>query len=148
MKVRRRILNEVKGQPMQQKALAFAYVMLDDKQKVIKKNAWKIGKETNNRAELKAIIAGVHHLPMDATDVRIISDSQYALNTLSGKWQRKSNTDLFPIYDKIIKELRLNVVYEWVCGHDGNQYNEMCDKMCSEVAGMDLNAEFAKYKKK
>lgn len=127
---------------------AFAYVMLDDKENVIKKNAWEIEKETNNRAELKAIIAGVHHLPMDATDVRIISDSQYALNTLSGKWQRKSNTDLFPIYDKIIKERRLNVVYEWVRGHDGNQYNEMCDKMCSEVAGMDLNAEFAKYKKK
>ena len=127
---------------------AFAYVMLDDKENVLKKNAWKIEKETNNRAELKAIIAGVHHLPMDATDVRIISDSQYALNTLSGKWQRKSNTDLFHIYDKIIKERRLNVVYEWVRGHDGNQYNEMCDKMCSDVAGMDLNAEFAKYKKK
>ena len=41
---------------------AFAYVMLDDKENILKKNAWKIEKETNNRAELKAIIAGVHQI--------------------------------------------------------------------------------------
>ena len=127
---------------------AFAYVMLDNKQNVIKKNAWKIEKETNNRAELKAIIAGVHHLPQDATVVTIISDSQYALYTLSGKWGRKSNKDLFPIYDKIIGSRNLHVNYKWVRGHNGNEFNEMCDKMCNEVANMDLNKEFEKYKKR
>ena len=126
---------------------AFAYVMLDENNNILRKGAWKIKNETNNRAELKAIITGVYHLPDDATDVVICSDSQYALYTLSGKWGRKSNTDLFPVFDKIIKDRNLKIDYEWVRGHNGNLYNEMCDDMCNNAVGFDLNAEFEKYRK-
>ena len=126
---------------------AFAYVILDENKNVVKKNAWKIEHETNNRAELKAIIAGVYHLPQDCTDVTIVSDSQYALFTLSGKWGRKSNTDLFEVWDKVKKDRNILIDYQWVRGHSGDPYNEMCDKMCNDVAGMDLNAEFEKYRK-
>lgn len=127
---------------------AFAYVMLDEKQNIVKKGAWKIEKETNNRAELKAIITGVYHLPQDCTFVTIKSDSQYALFTLSGKWGRKSNTDLFDVWDKVKKDRNILIDYQWVRGHSGDMYNEMCDTMCNDAVGFDLNKEFEKYRKK
>ena len=126
---------------------AFAYVMLDGDGNFIRKGAWKITNETNNRAELKAIITAVYHLFREKADVVINSDSMYAINTLSGKWARNANTDLFDVWDRILKENDYKLTFNWVKGHNGNEYNEMCDKMCSEIAGMDLNAEFKKYKK-
>lgn len=127
---------------------AFAYVILDGfGWLVVKKNAWKIENETNNRAELKAIIAALYHLPQNAKDVVVRSDSQYALNTLSGKWGRSANEDLFEAFDRVMAERNLNVHYEWVRGHSGDEYNEMCDKMCNEVLGYDANAEYNKYKR-
>lgn len=127
----------------------FAYVMLDNDGNIIKKLAKKITDETNNRAELKAIIAGIYHLPQDAEKVKVISDSQYALNTLFGGWSRNTNNDLFKSFDNVMsKRTELIIEWEWVREHSGNEYNEMCDKMCNDVLGYDANAEFEKYKKK
>ena len=127
---------------------AFAYVILDEKENIIKWGAWKIEHETNNRAELKAIIAAIHHLPDDAHRVKVISDSQYALYTLSGKWSRNANTDLFDAFDNVVLRRRadIEITYEWVKGHNGNRFNEMCDAMCNDKLGYDANAEFEKYK--
>ena len=55
---------------------AFAYVICNGNDEEIKRNAWKISQETNNHAELKAIIAALHHLPVDAKKVKVESDSQ------------------------------------------------------------------------
>ena len=126
---------------------AFAYVICDGNDKEIKRRAWKISNETNNRAELKAIIAGLHNLPANAKKVIVISDSMYALNTCSGNWSRNANTDLFDIHDKIVMERGLNVSYKWVKGHNGDYFNEICDQMCNDVLGYDANAEFQRYKK-
>lgn len=89
---------------------AYAFVILTELNNEVKRFAKKITHETNNRAELKAIINAIIQLPQDATNVIVNSDSQYALNTLSGKWKRKLNKDLFDIWDDIIKErgLKLN----------------------------------------
>lgn len=128
---------------------AFAYVILDNQGKIVRKLSKKITDETNNRAELKAIIAGIYHLPQDAEKVKVISDSQYALNTLFGGWSRNTNNDLFKSFDNVMsKRTELIIEWEWVRGHSGNEYNEMCDKMCNDVLGYDANAEFEKYKKK
>lgn len=127
---------------------AFAYVMLNCENTEVERKAYKITNETNNRAELKAIIAAVNRLPDDATEVCIFSDSQYALNTLSGKWNRSCNLDLFVAWDKVLEKKHVKLVYNWVKGHDGNMYNELCDQLCNEVLGYDANAEFEKYKKK
>lgn len=126
---------------------AFAYVICDANDNEIKRNAWKITQETNNRAELKAIIAAIHHLPKDAKSVRVESDSQYALNTLFGGWSRNANIDLFEVGDRIIAERGIEVEYKWVKGHSGNKFNEICDKLCNDVLGYDANAEFVRYKK-
>lgn len=129
---------------------AFAYVILNSENTVVERKAYKITKETNNRAELKAIIAAFNRLPDDADEVDIYSDSQYALNTLSGQWQQKSNEDLFKVWRKVRAEHKniKHITYNWVKGHNGNVYNEICDQLCNDVLGYDANAEFEKYKKK
>ncbi len=125
---------------------SFAYVMLDGQMNYIKHFSKKIVHETNNRAELKAIIAAIYHLPEGAKYIKVVSDSQYALNTLSGKMGRNANLDLFDIYDDILSRHDYEIEYEWVRGHSGNEYNELCDKLCNDVLGYDANAEFEKYK--
>jgi len=105
---------------------AFAYVILNYENTEIMRKAYKISKESNNRAELKAIIAAVHKLPQDATRVQIISDSMYALNTLKGNWSRNANLDLFEAWDKVLaKRECLDIEFLWVKGHSGDFYNEL-----------------------
>lgn len=126
---------------------AFAYVILCGNTE-IKRKAYKIEKETNNRAELKAIIAAVYNLPTNATSVNVISDSMYALNTLKGNWSRNANQDLFETWNKVLeKRPNLEIEYLWVKGHNGDQYNEICDRLCTEILGFDPSDEYSKYKK-
>ncbi len=126
---------------------AFAYVMLDKDGNEVKRFSKKIANETNNRAELKAIIAGIYHLPAGAKRIKVISDSQYALHTLFGTWARNANNDLFDKFDEIMKHKKFEVEWAWIRGHSGNKYNELCDKLCNDVLGYDANEEYNKYKK-
>lgn len=133
---------------MQHDEGAFAFIICNGDDQPIKKKAYKIQHETNNRAELKAIIAALYQLPQDAKKVMVVSDSQYALNTLFGEWSRNANTDLFDVFEKIKRTRCFLVDWCWVKGHSGDTFNEMCDEMCNQILGYDANAEFAKYKKK
>ena len=102
--------------------------------------------ETNNRQEIKAIIAAVSKLPDDARKVRIISDSMYALNTLSGECMRRANHDLFKLWEKTKrKKAVVELEFLWVKGHSGDYYNELCDELCNELIWHDVNIEYAKY---
>lgn len=127
---------------------AFAYIILNPELQEIKSDAKKISQETNNRAELKAILAGVHNLPEDAEYVEVLSDSKYALGTLFMGWKREKNIDLFEVWENVRKQ-HPDVKFHahWIPGHHGNKFNEQCDKMCSDVLGYDCNKEFEKYKK-
>lgn len=127
---------------------AFAYVILNYANTEVERKAYKITNESNNRAELKAIIAAINRLPDDATEVKVFSDSQYALFTLQGKWKQKSNKDLFDAWGKVLnKKQGVQIEYNWVKGHNGNVYNELCDQLCNDVLGYDANAKFEKFKK-
>ena len=127
---------------------AFAFVILNEAGGEVLRMGHKVVHETNNRAELKAIIAAVYKLPKDATKARIISDSMYALNTLQGIWARNINHDLFEVWERTISDKSdVELEFLWVKGHSGDEYNELCDQLCNQVLGYDANAEFAKYKK-
>ena len=51
------------------------------------------GQQTNNRAELMAMIAALEALKRPCV-VKLVSDSRYALNVASGEWNGSSNWDL------------------------------------------------------
>ena len=127
---------------------SFAFVVCDGDDKICFTKAYKIQHETNNRAELKAIIAALHQLPKDAKNVMVVSDSQYALNTLFNGWSRNANKDLFDVFERIKAERNFKTIdWCWVKGHDGDFFNELCDRLCNDVLGYDANKEYEKYKK-
>ena len=124
---------------------AFAYVILQDGE-LLHRHAEKIEHETNNRAEIKAILYGVQALPNNS-EVEVFSDSQYALGVLSGKYRAKKNPDLIEKYKRMVVGKNIKASYTWVRGHNGDKWNELCDQLCNEAAGADLNVrDFSKKK--
>ena len=102
-------------------------------------------KTTNNRMELLAAIKGLGTLNSPC-NVKLYSDSQYLVNAFNNgwlnnwvkkKWKKSDGTDVKnPDLWKLLLELTKihNVEFIWVKGHDGNKYNERCDKLATDAA--------------
>lgn len=134
------------GYSMKNKVGAGAYVIIQDG-KEIKRGGIKLQNATNNIAEITAIQIAMMQMPKNA-EVTVRSDSQYAIGVLSKNWNATKNVELIAEVKSLISKKNLSIIFEWVHGHSGNKYNEICDKLCDEYAGCDLNAEYAKFKKK
>lgn len=106
---------------------AWSYVIWDAKKnKPIKT---KIGRDyvtTANRMELTAILEALKDCP-DAEC--IISDSQYSVYCISGKWQAKKNLDLIIPARELLSG---KDILRWVRGHFGIEGNEEADRLCNE----------------
>jgi cyclic pyranopterin phosphate synthase len=87
---------------------------------------------TNNRMEIMAAIQGLAETPV-GSKVRIESDSQYLVNTMTKNWKRKANNDLWDMLDKLVAER--NVSWVWVQGHAGHPQNERADTLANMEAG-------------
>lgn len=97
---------------------------------------------TNNIAELTAAIKGLEQTEEDST-VLVISDSQYVVNAFNLKWidtwRKKGwnrpkgilkNKELWQeLYSLTTKR---EVVFSWVKGHDGVEFNERADELAGE----------------
>ncbi len=81
---------------------------------------------TNNRMELTAAIKGLEAVPA-GTPVALYSDSEYLVNTMTRNWKRRVNQDLWEQLDSLVSQR--NVTWQWVRGHDGNQWNEEADRL-------------------
>jgi len=104
---------------------------------------------TNNRMELTAVIEALRALKtMDNTprQAAVLTDSQYVQKGISEwihTWKRNAwrtsdkkpvkNQDLWIELDSIAGEFKLQ--WEWVKGHAGNEYNELCDALVQEAMG-------------
>ncbi len=87
---------------------------------------------TNNRMELTAIIEGLKATPEQAS-VKVVSDSQYVIHTMTRKWKRNANQDLWLMLDKL--NVNRRVRWQYVRGHAGHSYNERCDRLAvAEIA--------------
>lgn len=126
---------------------AFSFVICDGDNREVTRDIKGISAESANRAELKAIIAGISSLPLDARNVTVRSSSQYALNTLSGEWSRKKNLDLFEIFDDVMSGRNLSVTWAWVRNGSGDMFNDICSDMCTKLLGYDCREEFKLFLK-
>ena len=81
---------------------------------------------TNNRMEIKAIIEGIKSVPYGLS-VTVFSDSQLAINVLSGKWQARANLDL--VEPGIALVNNRSVEWRWVKGHSGEKWNDRADRL-------------------
>ena len=105
---------------------------------------------TNNRMELCAAIAALSVVKNTPTfagrPITVNIDSQYVKNGITTwikSWKAKGwktadkkpvkNQDLWEQLDALNSQL--TVTWNWVKGHAGIQYNEVCDQLCqSEIA--------------
>lgn len=111
--------------------------------KLHKELAGYLESATNNDAELIAAIKGLEYVlnyltilqgsfPLE-TEVTLISDSQIILNWANGKYRFKQVEKMF-LYDDLRRLVKkLNVKTKWVKGHDGNVWNERCDKLANNA---------------
>ena len=100
---------------------------------------------TNNRMELTAVIEALSALK-EPCRVTLISDSKYVVDAIRLGWLdswRESGwkkADKKPVlnvdlWQKLVPLLVTHtVVFDWVKGHDGDKYNEICDSLAVEAA--------------
>ena len=105
---------------------------------------------TNNRMELTAVIESLKALKtMDDVPNKAVvcTDSQYVQKGITEwirKWKQNAwrtsdkkpvkNQDLWVELDSLAGEFSL--VWEWVRGHAGVEYNELCDRMTQQAIAM------------
>lgn len=106
-----------------------AYVILHEG-KVYKQGNYGTIDTTISRMELLAIICGVGHCPQGAV-VKVHSDSQYALKTLSGVYSAHKNLDLMEKFRKHSAHVA-HITWRKVKSHTGVEYNELCDRLANE----------------
>lgn len=95
---------------------------------------------TNNRMELTAVIEALSVLK-EPCNVALTTDSRYVYDSIEKgwvyKWQKNGwikpnkqpalNVDL---WKKLLKLLKMHTVtFYWIKGHDGNPFNERCDRL-------------------
>ncbi len=81
---------------------------------------------TNNRMEMTAVIEGLKTLARQS-EVTVVTDSKYVMNTITQGWKRKKNRDLWEQIDDLCATHQVR--WEYVRGHAGHEYNERCDKL-------------------
>lgn len=95
---------------------------------------------TNNRMELTAVRQGLAALK-ESCNVRVFTDSKYIVDAINKNWlekwartdfKKKKNEDLW--VDLIALMEIHNVEFVWVKGHDGDYYNERCDRIAKAEA--------------
>lgn len=106
---------------------------------------------TNNRMELTAVAEALRAVRRPASRIRIVSDSKSVFvepfNSGKAAQRVKSGTQTnLDIWREILRLASLHsVTVEWTRGHDGNEYNEICDKIavacCTDPAYEDLADE-------
>ena len=108
-----------------------AYVILDGQRNIVKQNSKGFVGVTNNKMELMAILSAVAAVPAGSTLV-VYTDSQYCIQVLTNKANANNfsrpNANVIRQYFNYASRLKA-VRFEWVKGHDGNEFNEMVDAL-------------------
>ena len=120
----------------------WAYCILADG--AIKKASGGDPETTNNRMELTAAIKALCAIP-EGTSLLLSTDSQYLKNGITkwlAGWKRRHwrratgepvlNRDLWEQLDALLTKRKVH--FQWVKGHAGNHYNEICDTLAREAA--------------
>lgn len=89
---------------------------------------------TNNRMEMRAAIEAFEafgHRLEPSDRITLYSDSKLVIETMRGRFRSKKNLDLWGTLHEINE--RYKITWEWIPGHRGNKYNELCDTLAAEA---------------
>lgn len=120
----------------------------------IDEDQWASGgwpKATNNRGELQAVIEILEATADTSSDLHVLCDSQYAINSITkwmAGWKKRGwkkangspvlNADLMRRLDELMSSAKADgrsVTFEWVKGHANHDMNERADDLARAAAG-------------
>ena len=90
-----------------------------------------LGHATNQQAEVVAAALGLEALT-EPCSVNLCTDSRYVVETMSGRFRRKTNHEWWARLDNAAT--RHKVKWQWVKGHDGDLVQEAVDKAARKIA--------------
>jgi ribonuclease HI len=90
-----------------------------------------LGQATNQQAEIIAAALGLEAL-REPCSVRVVTDSRYVVETMSGRFRRKSNLEWWARLDKAARPHKIN--WEWAKGHAGHVIQEAADSAARRIA--------------
>lgn len=102
--------------------------------------------------ELTAVIKGLQCLNRPVS-LKIVTDSQYVKNAFTEgwlqNWKKKQwktstkadvkNKDLWLELSGLVE--KHHIIWEWVKGHSGDTYNELCDKLARDAIKYQLGID-------
>ncbi|HEX8709292.1 MAG TPA: RNase H family protein [Pyrinomonadaceae bacterium] len=92
-----------------------------------------LGQATNQQAEIAAAAVGLEAL-REPCRVRLVTDSRYVVETMSGRFRRKSNPEWWARLDAAARPHR--VAWEWAKGHAGHVIQEATDRAARRIAAL------------
>jgi ribonuclease HI len=90
-----------------------------------------LGCATNQQAEVAAAALGLESL-REPCVVNLFTDSRYVVETMSGRFRRKTNFDWWARLDAAANGHK--VKWEWTRGHAGHIIQEAADKAARKIA--------------
>ena len=120
----------------------------NDGEYVIKEISEGFEKTTNNRMEVLASVVALRTLKTPCK-VILTSDSKYLIDAIEKKWldswvnnnwrtaskKPAKNIDLWKRLIEVMKKHEIKFV--WVKGHNGHEFNEICDKLAVQAYNSD-----------
>ena len=102
------------------------------------KGVWRafglyLGEATNQQAEIAAAALGLEQL-REPCRVKVLTDSRYVVETMSGRFRRKSNQGWWERLDKAASQHQIK--WEWLKGHAGHVAQEAVDKAARKIAAL------------
>lgn len=92
-----------------------------------------LGEATNQQAEIAAATIALQSLKEPCL-VKILSDSRYVVETMSGNFRRKTNHDWWARLDAAAKIHKIS--WQWVKGHAGDVLQEAVDTAARKIAAL------------
>jgi len=90
-----------------------------------------LGEATNQQAEIAAACIGLKTL-REPCKVKVLTDSRYVVETMTGRFRRKANLDWWRKLDDVAQKHQ--ITWEWTKGHAGHEIQEVADKMARQTA--------------
>jgi ribonuclease HI len=90
-----------------------------------------LGQATNQQAEIAAASLGLEAL-REPCRVRVVTDSRYVVETMSGRFRRKSNLEWWERLDNAARPHKIS--WEWAKGHAGHVIQEAADYAARRIA--------------
>ena len=100
------------------------------------KGVWRavgeyLGNATNQQAEVVAAALGLEAL-IEPCNVELFTDSRYVVETMSGRFRRKTNHQWWARLDSAAA--RHKIKWQWIKGHAGDLVQEAVDKAARGIA--------------